>query len=525
MKRQSRAISVALVLVALSTSFIASSGRATAATNEQYIVLLAGTPTNDGFALAGTKQAAMSLIASAGGAVTLDLTKQIGTVMVDSSNAAFADVLRASSLVEEVGMNLAIKSLPSTQEAIESGQLTILGHEDGGGGGPEQTADPLEPLQWSMLQIRAPEAHANQAGWRAVDVGILDTGIDGTVIEGIDGLAHPDFLDVGGSNVDCARGKDFVGVFNPGVGLPDPCMDNNFHGTHVAGIVAAQANEVGVVGVAPNVTLVPIKVCDIAGFCYANSAIAAITYAGDIKLDVINNSYFVDDDQFLASTEFKCMSDPNQRMFRRGVERAMAYARQQGVTPVAALGNSDSDLAHPPEPYENDCDVVPAETQGVIGTMALGPDSEKASYSSYGFGMTDVAAPGGNSRNVSFEPPPTLPPCGNQVLSTIPRALGSWGCFQGTSMASPHAAGVAALIVSEFGVFGIDSGEPDVRMRPQQVEDYMQSTTIDLIGAGQTYTKAYDYCFGNGRVDAVRAVTRKTSYEAFTTEPCLENQN
>ena len=213
------------------------------------------------------------------------------------------------------------------------------------------------------------------------------------------------------------------------------------------------------------------------------------------------------------------MSDPVQRTFRHANERAIVFARNQGVLPVAALGNSASDLAHPPEPYENECDVVPAESQGVVGVMSLGPSSEKAFYSSYGFGMTDVAAPGGNSRNRRGETPG---PCGNQVLSTIPGNI--WGCFQGTSMASPHAAGVAALIVSQFGRIGTDAGETDVVMRPQQVEDYMQSTTIDLIGLGQTYTKGYDHCFGNGRIDAVKAVLHDTSYEAFTTEPCPESQ-
>jgi lantibiotic leader peptide-processing serine protease len=73
------------------------------------------------------------------------------------------------------------------------------------------------------------------------------------------------------------------------------------------------------------------------------------------------------------------MNDPIQRTFRKANERAIQYARNQGVVPVAALGNSDNDLAHPPEPYENDCDVVPAETEGVIGTMSVGPSSEKAS--------------------------------------------------------------------------------------------------------------------------------------------------
>jgi hypothetical protein len=204
-----------------------------------------------------------------------------------------------------------------------------------------------------------------------------------------------------------------------------------------------------------------------------------------------------------------------------GGERAMRYARNQGVVPVAALGNSDATLADPPEPYENECEVVPAETDGVIRTMSLGPDSEKAYYSSYGVGATDVAAPGGNSRNDRGE---ALEPCGTKVLSTIPGNV--WGCFQGTSMASPHAAGVAALIVSQFGRIGTDAGEPDVVMRPQQVEDYLQSTTIDLY-TGPPYSekealKGYDGCFGNGRIDAVKAITHDTSVARHLVEAPLD---
>ncbi|MBW3650379.1 MAG: hypothetical protein KY458_07420, partial [Actinobacteria bacterium] len=67
--------------------------------------------------------------------------------------------------------------------------------------------------------------------------------------------------------------------------------------------------------------------------------------------------------------------------------------------------------------------------------------------------------------------------------------------------------------------------EPDVVMRPQQVESYLESTTVDLIGLGQQETKGYDECFGNGRVDAVRAVLQQTSYEAFTTEPCPDSDH
>jgi lantibiotic leader peptide-processing serine protease len=422
---------------------------------------------------------AVSLVETAGGTVASDTLSQIGVLAVDSSNALFAEVMRTYAVVQEVGEDFAAGRVPD--------------------GGPEQTTDPLESQQWGMRQIQAPEAHAIQAGARAVDVGILDTGIDG---------AHLDFHDVqGGTNVDCARGHDSVGTLPPGVAVsnPVPCIDNAFHGTHVAGIVAAQANGHGVVGVAPNVTLVPVKVCDSSGFCYASAVVDGITYAGDQKLDVINMSFFVDDDAFQESTEFKCTTDPKQRAFRKAVERAIQYARNQGVTPVAALGNSDVDLANPPA--GNNCDVVPAETPGVIGTAALGSQAQKASYSNYGTGATDVTAPGGTNSPTAGNPT-------TGVLSTFPG--NTWAAISGTSMASPHAAGVAALIVSQFGTLGADG---DVKLSPTKVESILQATTVDQGLSG------YDKCFGNGRINALRAVKQETSTLYDATAPfCPEYQ-
>jgi subtilisin family serine protease len=444
------------------------------------VVVLAGQQGDGGFELAGTSQAVLSVVQSAGGTVTADLTRQVGVLVVESSNALFADLLRDSTLVEEVGRDFVWKAFLSLDEALASGAVV---QPEAGGGGPEPSSDPLEPGQWSMMQIRAPDAHAIQAGWRAVDVASSTPG----------SMEHTSTSTTMASRAVprtwTARGEGTSYPKAPRVGNPDPCIDNGFHGTHVAGIVAAQANELGVVGVAPNVTLVPVKVCDTAGFCYASAATAGITYAGDAKLDVINMSFFVDDDELLASTEFKCMDDPTQRAFRREVERANQYARGQGVTPVAALGNSDNDLAHPPS--GNQCDVVPAETSGVVGTMALGRMSQKASYSSYGTGATDVAAPGGAG---------TTGDCTTTVLSTFPS--NSYGCIQGTSMASSHATGVAALILSQFGVLGSDG---DVKMSPTKVEAYLQSSTVDIGLSG------YDECFGNGRIDALRAVQHDTA--------------
>ncbi|MBI4259335.1 MAG: S8 family serine peptidase [Actinobacteria bacterium] len=485
-----RSAVVALVAAALSAAFLptaVSAGQEVAVQGAltRYVVVFDGEWAADGtFQIGGSsavnREAALALVRSAGGVVRIDLSRQIGVAVVESTNALFADALAGSGLVDVAAEDFKWKAFPSYAEAVASGQLVTLSHPGAGGGGPDESDDPLEPLQWSMRQIRTAEAHAVQAGWDAVDVGILDTGID---------AQHLDFLGDDGSNVDCARGRDFIPE-GPGIGLPNPCVDNNFHGTHVAGIVAARANGLGVVGVAPNVTLVPVKVCDSDGYCYAGSTAAGITYAGDAKLDVINMSFFVDDDEFEESTEFKCMSDPEQRAFRQANERAIKYARNQGVVPVAALGNSDNDLAHPPEPYTNECDVVPAETTGVIGTVSLGPNSEKAYYSNYGDGAADVSAPGGSG---------TTGNCQNTVLSTIPG--NAWGCFQGTSMASPHATGVVALIISQFGKLK----DGDVVLSPTKVEGHLQGTAIDIGLPG------YDQCFGNGRIDALRAVQHDTS--------------
>jgi subtilisin family serine protease len=127
----------------------------------------------------------------------------------------------------------------------------------------------------------------------------------------------------------------------------------------------------------------------------------------------------------------------------------------------------------------------------VIATVALGNRSEKASYSSYGDKRADVSAPGGN-----FDVDSNLEDyCAEQVTSTIPG--NAWACFQGTSMASPHAAGVAALIASQFGTAGADG---DVVISPSKVTSILQRTAIDIGKSG------YDECFGYGRIDALRAV-------------------
>jgi hypothetical protein len=443
----------------------------------------------DGYALdknyALARDYALYLVTIAGGVVTADLTRQAGVMMIESKNEAFAQTLAGYALVKEVGKDFGWKEFPTFQEAVADGQLVVVN----GGGVSTNGVDPLESQQWSMQQIHAPQAQAVNAGRAQVEVGIVDTGIDGN---------HQDFVLNGQSNVDCARGADFT-FQGPGIGNPLACVDNNFHGTHVAGIIGARRNGLGVVGVAPNVTLVPIKVCDGDGHCYISDAVEGITYAGDLGLDVINMSFYVDDDTFQESTEFKCQSNPTQRAYREAVLRALAYARHEGVSLVAALGNEDTDVAHPPGGKK--CKAVPAQAPGVTGTTAVGPRSEKAAYSNWGKGWADVAAPGGNEQLAEAN-------CANEVLSTLPG--NGYGCIQGTSMASPHTTGVAALIISRFGKA---TGSGDWFLSPDKVAKRLTKSAIDIGAIGR------DKCFGFGRIDALRAVNGTTRYAYDASAP------
>ncbi len=508
MKKLGCALAAAAALVAAAV-LPGSAAHATDVGLKAYLIVLDdGTPTDHSFTMSeADREAALSLIASQGGVVLNDMSKNIGVVSAYGPASGFAEALDASSVILSVGEDFGFKSMPSKAEFIADG---LSGASHPGVSSPDPSADPMENLQWDMRQIRTEQAHAIQAGRREVEVGVLDSGVD---------AAHLDFQDPlgAGTNVNCAKARDSVATLENlqnieirpqppyveipgGVGHPAACQDNQFHGTHVAGTIAAQANNYGIVGVAPNVTLIPVKVCDTAGYCYASAVIDGIYYAGIQRFEVINMSFFVDDFNFLSSTEFKCSNDPTQATIRHAVERAIAFARMRGVVPVAALGNSSQDLAHP-EPYGNNCEVVPAETQGVIGVSALGPDSQLTSYSNYGVGMNDVSAPGGRGTGN----PATA------VYSTFPG--NTYASISGTSMASPHAAGVAALIVSQYGklIYTDQDGDKatpnvsDWEMRPQEVENYLQSTTIDI------GLKGYDECYGNGRVDALKAVTHDTS--------------
>ena len=347
--------------------------------------------------------------------------------------------------------------------------------------------DTFYRIQWALPAINAPEAwNAGYTG-RGVRVAILDGGL------------YDNHIDLRG-HVDVAASKSFVAgrAFNTDVGT-------FWHGTHVAGIVGAADNAVGGVGVAPNATLIGIKVLHNGTGSFAailNGIVYAATprAAGGAGAHVINMSLgaVIPDEKVKADkAELKELT--------RAIDRAVVYAWNNGVTVIAASGNDGIDFD-----AEKFALSIPSQSQHVISVGATAPMGwaqgatdfwRQASYTNYGKAINDLAAPGGDA---------ALP--GNAVC-TVPLAVGtitnfcwvfdlylstsrgggvnggySWAA--GTSMASPMAAGVAALIIEKAGG----------TMSPALVAAELRRGAMDLGKPGN------DAIYGHGWLNAFNSV-------------------
>jgi lantibiotic leader peptide-processing serine protease len=480
-----------LALVTSPAGAVPASTATTSGPTETYLIVY-----SSGVSSAG----AATAISSAGGTMVASY-QQIGVVVARSANPAFADAIAAVRGVEGVS---ATAPFATPVEGVESDDTVTTS-------AAPSASEPLAGLQWNMRQINASLAHEITTGSRDVVVGDIDTGLDFT---------HPDLA----PNYDAARSADCSS------GAPQPLLpgnDQNGHGTHTAGIVAAAVNGIGLSGVAPDVSIAGIKSSTDEGFFFPEMVVCSFIWAAEAGIDVTNNSYFAD------PWLFNCRNDAEQRAIWTAERRAIRYAMSKGVVVVASEGNESTDLSHPevdvispdfpPGSEEereitNACAVVPVEVPGVVGVTATGDLSLKSFYSSYGISTADVAAPGGDS--ILQVTPEAV---NGRVLSTYPSYRpclrpvvdqGATYCYlQGTSMAGPHVAGVAALIRSQHPDLSVGAVAARLQQAtnplpcpdPSIYADFPQNSGEPQSCQGGT---AHNSFYGSGEIDALAAVTR-----------------
>ncbi|MFP8887181.1 S8 family peptidase [Streptomyces mangrovi] len=376
-------------------------------------------------------------IARAGGTVVVT-HRDIGVIVVHSANPGFAERMREVRGVHSAGATRTAPLRSAGTTEVGAPQYVSEPARTGAATAAAE-GEPMEADLWGLRAIRADEAAKVNPGSDKVTVAVIDTGVDDT---------HPDLA----PNFSAGQSANCVGgVADTSEGAWRPYTDGDYHGTHVAGSIAAARNGIGVAGVAPGVKVSSIKVSEPdTSLFYPEAVICAFVFAADKGVEITNNSYYVD--PYL----YNCEDDADQGAVVEAIRRAARYAERRGTLHVASAGNSNHDLAsdaivdgsspNDTTPVErtidpSECLDLPTQLPGVVTVTATGVQDLKSYYSSYGHRVADVAAPGGDR----FQIPDT--PSGNgRILSTMPND--SYAFLQGTSMASPHVAGVAALLKS-----------------------------------------------------------------------------
>jgi subtilisin family serine protease len=335
--------------------------------------------------------------------------------------------------------------------------------------------DPLFSSQWGLKKIGAEAAWSISQGDTSVVIGIVDSGVDWshpdlaaniwsnpgeTGLDALNGDKRTNSLDDDNNGyVDDYHGWDFAGTdwrSPSGDNNPAPPGDNNNHGTHVAGIAAAVTNnQIGIASIGFKCRILPVK-------CSADNDIRAgasgyiidgyqgIAYAVHMGAKIINCSW----------------GGAGGSQFEQDI---ITYAAEQGALVVASAGNNSKDLFFSPAGYK-----------GVLGVASTDPGDRKSSFSNFG-DFVDVCAPGeGIVSTIFFVDPNT---------HTIQRDYAS---FNGTSMASPFAAGLAALVRWKFPQFNA-----------LQVAEQVRVTCDDITSSNPTYAGQ----LGKGRINALRAAT------------------
>jgi subtilisin family serine protease len=451
---------------------------------------------------AGTLRSVEGAIARAGGEVVIAYDR-IGVIVAHSANPDFGATLRQVHGVQSAGATRTAAIAPSATTELGAPEALTATQAAAAAAAAAPGQEPLEADQWDLRAIGADKAAAVNPGSSKVTVGVIDTGVDDT---------HPDLA----ANFSAAQSANCVGGVadtSPGAWRPWNAA-TDYHGTHVAGEIAAARNGVGVAGVAPGVKVAAIKVSEPGtSLFYPESVVCAFVFAADHGISVTNNSYYID------PWLYNCLADPDQRAIVDAVRRAADYSAGKGVLNVASAGNSNDDLdsdalndASSPDDSTSVTRVVdphvcwdiPTQLPGVVTVAATGVQNLKSYYSSYGFSVIDVAAPGGDKYQI-----PATPSGNGRILSTLPG--GQYGYLQGTSMASPHVAAVAALIKSKHPF--ATPGMIQTLLKAEADNPGCPSGLYDPDGNGVqnatcTGPELYNSFYGFGIVDALDAVTK-----------------
>ncbi|MBI4368853.1 MAG: S8 family peptidase [Elusimicrobia bacterium] len=289
--------------------------------------------------------------------------------LINAATARFPNETAAQAAASAAGV-LRVESDFIANAALAPGSVAQQGGQGNKGGGVSQ---PVQETSWGVSRVKAPEAWSVTQG-AGVNVCVLDTGVD---------LTHADLAE----NV-----KSGYNAINPS----RTAKDDNGHGTHVAGIIAAVNNTIGVVGVGPKISVIPVKVLGASGSGWISDIIEGLEWCGVNGGKVANMSLG-------SSSDSQSLHD------------AITALYNAGLVLVAAAGNSG--------PCAN-CVSYPARYSEVIAVSASDSSDQFASYSSQG-PEVDLIAPGSN------------------VLSTWKG--GGYATASGTSMATPHVSAVAAL--------------------------------------------------------------------------------